>query len=454
MKSLKISVSGVRGIVETSLTVNVALDFGKAMGTFMNCGRIAICRDTRTSGDAIKCAVTAGLLSTGCEVTDIGVCPTPTALLYVRKKKLCGGVIVTASHNPGEWNGLKFVESDGTFLNETRLGKLFDAYYRKEFRNVPWDIMKHMKYDPAASDMHIEEVLKHLDVKAIRKKHFKVGVDFVNGTGCVITSKFLSKLGCAVYAINDIPDGIFRHEPEPLPKNLKSLSRLIKQKKLDIGFAQDPDADRLAVISEKGEAIGEELTLAFAVRFILSYKKKGPVVTNLSASRVLDDIADEFGVKLIRSKVGESNVVVEMKKRGAIIGGEGNGGVIFPAINYGRDSIVGMGLILEYLSRSGKKVSQLADELPHYEVIKGKFDCSFSKTSDILKNIRAAYKNEKIDLKDGVKIIWRDKWAHIRSSNTEPIIRVIVEARTKQEVEDIYSDIAAQIRSNSKQLPD
>ncbi|MCX5716316.1 MAG: phosphoglucosamine mutase, partial [Candidatus Omnitrophica bacterium] len=237
---------------------------------------------------------------------------------------------------------------------------------------------------------------------------------------------------------NDTPDGKFAHEPEPLPKNIKGLGRLVKSRRLDIGFAQDPDADRLAVVSEKGEPIGEELTLAFAMKFILSYRKKGPVVANLSASRVLDDIAKRSGIKLLRAKVGESNVVAMMKKKNAVIGGEGNGGVIFPSINYGRDSIVGMGLILEYLAKSGKKVSSLAAELPHYEMIKGKFECPFARTADALNAARETYRTGYIDTTDGVKISWPDKWIHIRSSNTEPIIRVITEARTQKEASDLY----------------
>lgn len=445
MDNLKIGISGVRGIVGASLTNAVAMEFGKAFSTLVNCGKIVVARDTRTSGDMLKSAVCAGTLASGCYVINLGVVPTPTALFYVRKNKVDGGIIVTASHNPGEWNGLKFVERDGTFLNEARLERFFDIYYKKEFRKVSWDVIKNITVDPTAADSHIDAVLKHLDVKAIRKRHFKVGVDYVNGTGCVITPRFLSELGCRVFAINDKPTGLFNHEPEPLPKNLKALSRQVRQKRCDIGFAQDPDADRLAVVSEKGAAIGEELTLAFAVKFILSHRKKGVVVTNLSASRVLDDITDAFKVKLIRTKVGESNVVSEMKKRSAVIGGEGNGGVIFPSINYGRDSIVGMGLILEYLAKSNKKVSGLASELPSYEMIKGKFECPFSKASDALENIKLAYKGEKIDTADGVKIIWPQKWIHIRSSNTEPIIRVIAEGATKKEVAELYNKVAEKI---------
>ncbi len=445
MSTLKVGISGVRGIAGISLTNKVAMEFGQAFGTFINCGKVAVARDTRTSGDMLKCSVVAGLISCGCKVIDIGVIPTPTALFYVRKNKVDGGVIITASHNPGEWNGLKFIEFDGTFLSETRLEKFFDIYYKKEFRSVPWEILKHIQTDSGAVDAHVKEVLKNLDVNAIRKRRFKVGVDYVNGTGAAISPKFLSELNCAVYPLNDEPHGIFNHEPEPLPKNLKGLCRLVKEKRLDIGFAQDPDADRLAVVSEKGLPIGEELTLALCVKFKLSHRKNGVVVANLSASKVLDFITDEFKAKLIRSKVGESNVVCEMKKRKALIGGEGNGGVIFPKINYGRDSIVGMGLILEYLAKSGRKVSQLVAGMPSFEMIKGKFECPLARTSDVLNELREFYKNEDIDVTDGLKVIWGDKWVHVRSSNTEPIIRMIVEAKTKKEANELYTEASKKI---------
>ncbi|MCM8781778.1 MAG: phosphoglucosamine mutase [Candidatus Omnitrophica bacterium] len=446
MQPLKISISGIRGIAGSSFTNTVALEFGQAFGTFVNCGKVAVARDTRTSGDMLKSAVMAGLLSCGCKVIDLGIIPTPTALFYVRHHKVDGGIIVTASHNSAEWNGLKFIDSDGTFLSESRLERLFDIYYKKEFRSVSWDIFKDISVDSSAVDAHINEILKNLDVKAIIRKHFKVGVDYINGTGCVITPKFLSALGCRVFSLNDKPNGVFNHEPEPLPKNLKALCRLVKQKRLHIGFAQDPDADRLAVVSEKGIAIGEELTLGLSVKFILLYRQKGTVVINLSASRILDYIKDEFGIKLIRTKVGEANVVYEMKKRNAIIGGEGSGGVIFPKINYGRDSLVAMGLILEYLAKSDKKISQLVDELPKLEMIKGKFECPFSKISDVLDALRGMYKDEDINVIDGLKVIWLNKWVHIRPSNTEPIIRIIVEAETKKEAHKLYLEVSEKIK--------
>lgn len=446
MSSLKIGISGVRGIVGDSLTNDIALAFGRAFGTFINRGTVAVARDTRTSGDMLKCAVISGLLSTGCEVIDIGIVPTPTALFYVRTHRPDGGIIITASHNPGQWNGLKFIESDGTFLDESRLKKFFHVYHTRKFKDIPWDIYRGIKKDTRAAEEHSDAVLKSLNVKAIRKRHFKVGVDYVNGTGCMITPRFLSELGCRVFDLNALPNGIFSHEPEPIPKNLQGLCGLVKKKGLDVGFAQDPDADRLAVVSDKGLPIGEELTLGLSMKFILSYKKRGTVVTNLSASKVLDHIANESKIKLVRTKVGESNVVYEMKKRKALIGGEGNGGVIFPKINYGRDSIVAMGLILEYLARSNKKVSQLVDELPSYKMIKGKFECpSAINPVDVLNDIKQIYRDEKTDTRDGVKIIWPDKWVHIRSSNTEPIIRVIMEAETEREINNVYAQISRNI---------
>ncbi|MFH1847857.1 MAG: phosphoglucosamine mutase [Candidatus Omnitrophota bacterium] len=444
MGVLKVGISGVRGIIGDGLNPGVALEFGRAYGTFINCGKVAVARDTRTTGEMLSAAVVSGLLSAGCIVVDIGVVPTPTLFLYVKEKKLDGGIVITASHNPSQWNGIKFAEPDGTFLRESRIEKLFNIYYQKKFRQVGWDMYKPITRDGTACSLHIKKVLSSIDVKAIRKRKFKIGLDYCNGTGAVITSDFLKELGCGVYAINDKPDGHFAHEPEPVPKNLKGLCKLIRNKKLDIGFAQDPDADRLALVSDKGDAVGEEYTQVLAAKSVLS-RKKGIIATNVSSSLMMDDLAKAFRTRLIRSKVGEANVAEQMKKKGALIGGEGNGGVIFPKINFVRDSIVGIGLILGYLASSGKKLSELVDEITAYEMVKGKVECPFAKVTEILDMIKAAYRKETIDLTDGIKVVWPDKWLQVRPSNTEPIIRIMTEARTKKDAHNLYLEALRQI---------
>lgn len=444
MNTLKIGISGVRGVVGRGLTPTVALEFGQAYGTFVNCGKVAVGQDTRPSGSMLKSAIICGLLYSGCSVVDIGIVPTPTLFLYVRKNKLDGGVVVTASHNPSEWNGIKFAEPDGTFLNQFRMEKLFDLYYKKGFRQISWDVFKDLVYDDKACSQHIEEVLRNLDVKSIQKHSFKVGLDSCNGAGSNITREFLMRLGCKVFSINDIPNGKFTRDPEPLAENLGALCRLVKRKRLDIGFAQDPDADRVSLVSEKGVAIGEEYTQALATRAILS-KKRGIIATNISSSLMMDDIAKEFKTRLIRTKVGEANVAEQMRKRGVLIGGEGNGGVIFPKINSVRDSIVAIGIILEYLADSQKKLSKLTEEIPHYDMVKGKIRCPLAKTSEVLEMLRTIYRDSKIDLTDGVKIQWPDKWIQIRPSNTEDIVRIIAEAKDRKEAYSLYLEVCKQI---------
>jgi phosphomannomutase len=434
---LKVSVSGVRGIVHKSLTPKVALEFGMAFGTLIKGAKVVVGRDTRTTGRLIRNALMCGLISSGCEIVDLGICPTPTVLLMARNLKSYG-VIITASHNPGRWNGMKFAKKNGTFLNKRQMHSLHNLYRHKRFyAAVDCDDIAMVKRFDEAKDIHIDTVLKHLDVSLIKKKHFKVACDFCNGTGAVITKKFLRKLGCTVYAINDKPHGRFAHNPEPVPKHLASLSRLVKRTEADIGIAQDPDADRLALCDGNGILLAEENTLALAVKAIL-LRKKGSVVVNMSTSRAIDHIAEEHGVKLYRAPVGEINVTEKMRKVGALIGGEGNGGVIYPKINSCRDSLVGLGIILEYMAKTDKELRVLVSEIHQYKMLKEKFPFPTDEMESIEKRLQAKFKNETLIMEDGVKIMWTDGWAHIRASNTEPIIRVIIEADTTKKAKRLY----------------
>ena len=358
-----------------------------------------------------------------------------------RKLKAAGSIIITASHNPREWNGLKFVRCDGTFLNASEAKKFYDIYYKtKPIPKKPTPKRK-INFQKNAIDLHIKEVLKHLDVKSIRTRKFKVAIDYCNGTGAVSTPKFLKKLGCKVFPINTNPDGKFAHNPEPTPKNLAQLSKLVKRTKADVGFAQDPDADRLAVVSEAAKPIGEENTLTLAVKYVLSGSKKQRVVVNLSTSRMIDDIAKEFSAKVYRTAVGETNVVNKMRKINAIIGGEGNGGVIYPAVNFGRDSFVAMGLILQYMAASKEKISKLVSLIPQYKMVKVKFECSAGKTPAIISRVKKKFGHQKINYLDGVRIDWPDSWVHIRPSNTEPIIRIIAEAKSINKARQLAKEV-------------
>jgi len=447
--TLKISISGIRGIAGQSLTDEVVRDFAAAFAKYTNKGKIVIGSDTRLSGEHVKTIVISELCARGCEVIDIGIAPTPTTQIAVRNNKADGGIIITASHNPPEWNGLKFVRQDGIFLNESQAKELISMYedIQKTAKAPKEDslIGSLCKKDPTALDKHIELVKNNIDVPAIRNKGFKVAIDCCNGAGSVITQKFLKELGCEIIAINTDTKKIPPRGSEPIPQNLSQLCEVVKKFNADIGFAQDPDADRLSIVSDEGVAIGEEYSLALAAMFILSRDKssgKKVLVTNLSTSRINEDIASGLGAKVVRTKVGEVNVSEKIKETGAVIGGEGNGGIIWPVVGLGRDSIAGIGLILTMLAASGKKLSFIVSGMPRYSMIKDKVELSASSDpSKILSSIEKLYTSEKIDRTDGIKVDFSDGWLHIRSSNTEPIIRIIAEGLdikvTKNRIEEV-----------------
>lgn len=430
--TLKISISGIRGIVGESFTEEIALEISKAFGTFLNNGKVAVAGDTRPSSKLFKHLILSGLASTGCLPVDLGICPTPTVGIAVKELGCSGGIVITASHNPVEWNGLKFFRGDGTFIKEDELNKLINIWKTKKFKETAET--KSIEKGEALT-IHIEKILKVLDVKSIKERQFKVALDSCNGAGGKITQMFLKELGCKVLAINVEENEPFPHPPEPIPQNIKDLTELVKREKADIGFAQDPDADRLSIVSEKGEAAGEEYTLALSADYILSKPlNQKTIVTNLSTSMIIDDIAGNHNARLIRTKIGEINVAQEILKSAAAIGGEGNGGVIYPEVSLSRDSITAIGLILEYLAKSKKKTSVLIDSLPKYYMYKEKINInSAEEAEEALNKIKEKYISEKMDLTDGVKIIFKDSWIHVRPSNTEPILRVITEAKSKEE---------------------
>ena len=434
---LKIGVSGVRGIVGESLTEEIVRNFASAFGTYLESGKVVVGTDSRPSKEKLKSVVFSGLNACGCETVDIGLCPTPTIQLMVRELKARGGIAITASHNPIEWNGLKFIREDGIFLNEKQAQKLINIYENKNFK-----IAKpgQMTINATAADTHLAKILNYIDVDLIKKKKFKIALDSCNGAGSIITVKLLAALGCQVIPINTNPDLPFPHPPEPIPENLSELCKVVKGSKADIGFAQDPDADRLSIVSEKGEAIGEEYSLALATEYVLSKLKfelrtSKFVVTNLSTSKMIDDIAVKYGAEIIRTKIGEVHVAEKMKEVKAVIGGEGNGGIIVPEIGYARDSLAGMAVILEYLTSIKKPISSLAEDLPKYYMIKDKFNLAqISYAGSVIEKVKEIYKNENLDAQDGVKVCFKDGWIHVRPSGTEPILRIIVEGKNEIQV--------------------
>lgn len=437
--SLMISISGIRGIVGTSLTPDVVVKYASAFGQYCDGGTIVLGRDGRITGKSIGHIVSSTLLQTGCNVLALGVCPTPTVQLGVERLGAAGGISITASHNPIEWNGLKFISSAGLFLDmkeNRRLWQIADAPQR---RYAPWN--KQGKHQPAEGfiDQHIEAVVRlhYLNIEKLRERRFKVVVDCVNAAGGVVVPKLLRALGCAVIEMNCDVSGIFAHTPEPLPENLTDLCRRVQQEGADLGIAVDPDVDRLVLIDERGQPIGEEYTIASVVRFILEKEKEAPsktVVINLSTTRAVEDIAAQYGARVVRTPVGEINVAKKMKEVGALVGGEGSGGVILPQVHLGRDALVGIGLTLQHLLESGGTLSELRRSLPQYHMVKEKIAVAPGAGKKILERVMAAHsRNGNLNTDDGVRIEYGNSWVHLRASNTEPIIRVIAEAPSQEE---------------------
>lgn len=450
MKNLMIGISGIRGIVGETFTPELITRLGAAFGTYCNGGRVVVGRDTRVSGEMVKHALLGGLISTGCRIIDIGICPTPSLTIMIRELKADGGVMISASHNPIEWNALKFYERTGMIMDEIEGREFLSIYYLGDFDYKSWDGIQDIEYDNTSKERHLKKIYDSTDIDVIRKRKPRVVIDSCNGAGCIITPIMLEHFGCDVVKLHCTPDGLFPHNPEPIFKNLQDLAGTVKKEKADIGFAQDADADRIALVSEQGEIIGEEMTLALAVDYVLS-RTPGPVVVNMSTSRVIDDICSKYGTELYRTPVGEVNVGKKMIEVDAVIGGEGNGGVINPVIGKGRDSLAAIALILETYSKRGKTLSAIVEEFPSYAIVKKIVKCSRGESSRLIKQLQEHHSKENMDTLDGLKILWENTWVHIRRSATEPLMRVISEAPQKEEAERINDEVRMFIRKHSEQ---
>ena len=425
--TLKISISGVRGVVGQSLTPKLLTRFAQAFGTHTGSGTIVIGRDPRTSGEMVKHAVVAGLLSTGSRVIDIGVCPVPTVQLQVRQRRAQGGIAITASHNPPEWNALKFIGSTGLFLDAGQARELLDIYHQGEYTKVGGRELRTVEQVEGATDLHIKSILDVLGPLPKTSKKLRVVLDSCNGAGSFVGPKLIEALGAEVIPLNVTPDGSFPRAAEPVAENLGELCKTVKEQRADVGFAQDMDADRLAIVSEQGDAIGEDYTLVLAMLYVLG-REPGPVVANLSTTSAVVDIAKKFDCPVFLTKIGEVNVTDGMRQHAAVIGGEGNGGVIYPRINFARDSLVGMALVLHLLAESQKTVTGLLESVPRYSMVKEKMPCPSDRISTVLKIVRQEFAKFQMDTRDGVKVIQPDGWFLVRGSNTEPIIRIVAEA--------------------------
>jgi phosphomannomutase len=381
--------------------------------------------------------VLGALESVGCRVIDIDLTTTPTCQLAVEHHHAAGGLMISASHNPIEWNALKFIGPSGLFL-EAAEGAEMRSLVDRGIPNVTWDKLGTIERDDEAIERHIARVLSipFLDVEGIRKRRFHVALDCVRGAGATIMPSLLERLGCEITAVNLDADGRFPRPPEPVAENLGELERLVLGAGAAVGFAVDPDVDRLALVSESGKAIGEDYTLALAARLVLKHRK-GKVVTNLSTSRILEDVAAEAGTEVIRAPVGEVNVAVKMRETGAPIGGEGNGGVILSEIHLGRDAPVGAALLLQLLHEEGRPLSKIVASLPRYVIVKDKLDRPNASLSTVYEAMRAAFPDAVVDTQDGLRLSWPDRWVHVRPSGTEPIVRVIAEAPTAAEAKEL-----------------
>jgi phosphomannomutase len=441
--TLKISISGVRGVVGQSLTPGLLARFAEAFGTFLGGGPVVIGRDPRTSGEMVRQAIAAGLLSSGCRIVEIGVCPTPTVQLMVRTLGARGGIAITASHNPPEWNALKFIGEGGLFLSAEEGRELLDIYHQGDYRKVRGQRMRPIEERADACDRHISAIVGSLGAPCW-SHNVLAALDSCNGAGSKITPRLIRALGAGVVCINVQPDGTFPRPAEPLPENLGALCETVRSSGADVGFAQDMDADRLAIVSEKGEPIGEERTLLLATRLVLS-RTPGAVVTNVSATHAIDQLAARFGCRVSRTKVGEANVADGMRRHRAVIGGEGNGGVIYPGINFARDSLVAIALVLHLLAETREPVSRLVADLPPFGMRKYRFDCPSHRIAEVLRRARAEYASCEMDLQDGVKVTTADGWFLLRGSNTEPVLRLAVEAATEEEAARLGDSLATRV---------
>jgi phosphomannomutase len=452
MDELMISISGMRGTIGGTLTPPVVGTMAAAFAVYLKNSlgngkrpTVVFGRDSRPSGPWVRDAAVAALSASGLDVVDLDVVTTPGVAMMVKHLSADAGIIATASHNPIQWNGMKFLNSQGIAPPQEDAASIEKMYREQRNDYASVENLSTPRRNSETHALHIKRVLDHVDVTAIAARRYKVVLDSVNGAGCVPTATLLSKLGCELIHLNGTPDGRFAHEPEPTEKNLTGLAEEVRRQRAAVGFAQDPDADRLAIVDETGRYIGEEYSQVLCAKWMLG-RRPGVAVTNLSSSRMLDDVASANGSRVIRTPVGEANVVQAMLAQGAVIGGEGNGGVIDPRIVPGRDSLVGIAYILQLMAASGSSISKLINQIPRYQIVKTKFPCRKEDAQRAVAAIKTKFAHEKVDTSDGIRIDWPDAWVHARASNTEPIMRIIAEAPDRPAADKTIALVQAVVR--------
>jgi phosphomannomutase len=446
MGTLMVSISGIRGIIGDGFDPKTIVKYVSAYADFIQSGKVVIGRDARITGEMVENLVTGTLLAKGLDVINVGICPTPTVQFNVKELNANGGIAISASHNPNEWNALKLLNSTGQFMTPDENKTMIELLNNSDNNYKSWNSIGKSKNYLEGMQNHLKAVLRleYIDVKSIKRRKFRVLADCVNGAGAFVIPQLLKEFGCEVIEKDCDKTGIFPRLPEPIPENLTDTMKAVSESKADVGIVVDPDVDRLVLITNEGLPFGEENTITQAVKFILS-KKKGNVVVNLSTSRSVDDVSGSYGCRVFRSAVGEANVVEKMKNVNAVIGGEGSGGVIYPALHYGRDALVGIAITLQHLLEFGGTMQKLKESLPEYSICKKKVELMGIEPDAVIAKLSEKYHKENINTDDGLRIDFNDYWVHLRKSNTEPIIRIISEAKTSEAAEKYVNNFLSEI---------
>ncbi len=445
MRELKIGTSWVRGVVGDALTPELVVNFASAFGTWAGAGRVIIGRDTRRSSVAMRSAALAGLQSTGCEIIDLGLAPTPLISFAVRELAAQGGISITGSHNDARWNALKFVGPDGSLLNTVKSEELLDIYHSGGFKTAGWQDIKPVIEDRTVIDRYLEHLLSVLDETLIRQKRFRIAVDFCNGTCAPLATKFLQALGCTLLPVNEEPSGEFAHPPSPNPSNMRQLSTLMKCLHADLGAAINVDGDRIGFVTSDGTALSEEYALPLAAGIRLS-RRPGTVTTGFSTSRMIDVLADRYEQQVIRTPVGESFVIDQGIAEGAVLAGEGCGGVTALPASLTFDGLLTLGLVLEQMAEKESSLAQLASELPRFIMRKLEIPCPPNQVYRMLDRFRDEYSELSPDCTDGVYLRWDNDWLHVRASNTEPLLRIISEAESETRADELLEQAQTFVR--------
>jgi len=435
MKLLKIGISGVRGIVGETITPELVMNFASAFGTFINSQKVLLGRDTRVSGPMLHSAVISTLLSAGCDILDLGICPAPVLQYMVRRLKAKGAISISAGHNDSNWNALTFINQEGTYLNEYQGEELLDIYHLGKFRKVPSDRLGKVKLQKDYLDVYFKSLAQFLDSEITKKAEFKVVIDPCNGGGAGIVDSFCQYLNCELVPVNNEPSGYFPHDPEPRPRNATEVASIIKITKADVGFLLNSDVSRVSVVTEDGETLSEEYTFPMVAGYYLR-KKPGTVITNHSTSRMIEDAADCYGCSVVKTKVGQTYSVQSMIDEGAVMAGEGSGGLAIREFQPAFDGFLTMGMILKMMAEKKNKISDIVKQLPKYHIVKEKIYCPPVKAHSIVSEVKKLYDTHEVNELDGIKVEKEDGWIHIRASATEPMIRIISESKSKETAQE------------------